>query len=179
MADGGPWHPPGQAVDRVAVGGFAQVKLVIGAGDRVPAPADAVGPGREQLARRAGWELVGLVARGHVFTLVGQLTQAGAELGDDGRIRPRADRVLAAGEGDHDWPTRAVRMPGCAVAIMTPIVAARAAPGRTGLPAHHARPTVPGAGPDSAGGAAWGAGDRQPRRLLNDIRPSLICGRNS
>jgi len=26
---------------------------------------------------------------------------------------------------------------------MTPIVAARAAPGRTGLPAHHVRPTVP------------------------------------
>jgi hypothetical protein len=85
-------------VDRVAVGGFAQVKLVVGAGDRIPATVDAVGPGHEQLARRARWELVGLVARDYVFSLVGQLTQAGAELGDDSR-KARADQVLAAVTG--------------------------------------------------------------------------------
>ena len=179
VADGGPRHPPGQAVDRVAVGGFAQVKLVADPGHRVTAPVDAVGPGREQLACRAGWELVGLVARDHVFSLVDQFTQAGAELGDNGRIGPRADRVLAAGDRDHDWLAGAARIPGCAAVIMTPIVAARAAPGRTGLPAHRAGPTVPVPELIAPGGAAWGAGDRQPRRLLNDIRPSLICGRNS
>src|SRR6266496_5373490 len=114
-----------------------------------------------------------------MLATVGQFTQASAQFGDDGRIGTRADLVLAACDRDHDCLTWAVRILGRAAAIMALIVA----PGRRGPAAgscpsvRRGRPLEPA--PESAGGAAWGAGDRQPRRLLNDIRPSLMCVRNS
>src|ERR1700683_1433881 len=56
-------RPAGQTVDRVAFRGFAELKLIRGAGERVLAAVDAVGPGSEQLAGAAWRQFVRLELR--------------------------------------------------------------------------------------------------------------------
>jgi hypothetical protein len=97
VADQRPRRPAGQAVDRVAAGGFAEGQLEVGAVEGVPSAVDAVRPGGEELARAGRGQLVGIVAEDHRLVAEQQFAQSGAQLGDGGPVRPRLDAVLLPG----------------------------------------------------------------------------------
>ena len=59
---------------------------------------DPVRPGREQLARARGRQLVRAVGPDERLTAQAERAQAGAELGDGGLVVAAGDVVLRAGE---------------------------------------------------------------------------------
>src|SRR5262249_14265725 len=95
-----PARPAGQAVNGVAPRGLAQVKLVAGALEGVPAAVNPVRPRGEQLARGSWRELIRPIFGDNGPITISEFAKAGAEFGDRCGVVAGGYPELRSGERD-------------------------------------------------------------------------------